>query len=94
MKRLSPLLFTQTSICTLPNLSLHHPLRYSSFAKKDQPLALSAGNWASADACFSAAAGVPGAGTPTAGDDVHSRVGRGCGRRSRGVGEDMLVELA
>ena len=40
------------------------------------------------------AAGVPGAGTPTAGDDVDSRVGRGCGRRSRGVGEDMLVELA
>jgi len=31
--------FKRISICILPNLSLHHPLRYSSFAKKDQPLA-------------------------------------------------------
>jgi len=34
------LLFTQNSICVLPNLSLHHPQRYSSFAKIDQPLAI------------------------------------------------------
>jgi len=49
------------------------------------------------------AAGVPGAGTPTAGDDVGSHallpsisaadVGEG-GVGSRGAGEDMLVELA